>query len=428
MLPADGPRGNTAIPKYILQAQEAVRPALNTHRTTVEAVARSIYTTPEAPGTERHAVAQLTAPLHGRGFVVEQGIAGFPNAFKATYEHLDPEQMRKGLRHAHVLIVAEYHADDLSGHTHARHLVAAGALALALALADVADYTFGYITVIGCPGTATGSSIVALANAGVFDGADAVFGVRPAPAGEGAFFTTDSSGNTLAGVDGDLFFVPASTDALVALQTILADHSTTLEQLDRIDLDHTPAGLHLALRAAHLSRVEELRDWATARATLIAAEHDVSLEARWLPAIPEMLVSRVLVRRAKTYAVMAGLRSDPPRKAPPGEPTPWGAIAYRVPAADCWFPIGDTQVAFGTQEFGQAATTPEAFDQMFFAVTGIALAALDLLADINFRAIADNMLVRSLSERGIQREHRRWTGVHSVIPRQSSNGAVKADH
>jgi metal-dependent amidase/aminoacylase/carboxypeptidase family protein len=367
--------------------------------------------------------------LAARGFAIEHAPVGIPTAFQATYQHLNSEQMRRGLRHPHIAIVAEYHAEPQLGHSYGRNLNAGAALALALALADAADVAYGHISVFGCPGSLGGSTKVALADVGLFDAADVALGMRPASTGEGAFFTIDSSGNTLAGADGTLRFVSADGAAQSDFRTALDEFAASLDSDERIDVADggDDASLAITIRAPRVTRVRELSTWVQARATVAAAEWGARAQVSMQPPIPEMLVSRVLIRRARTHAGAVGLRLDAPKKTPLGEPNDWGAVGYRVPSADCWFPIIREPVSWGTTAFAHAADTPEAYEQMFLAATAVALTGVDVLTDINVRAIVDNMLLKAQQERGIDRPHRRWTGVHPVLPKPAANGAEPAD-
>jgi hypothetical protein len=140
------------------------------------------------------------------------------------------------------------------------------------------------------------------------------------------------------------------------------------------------------------------------------------VELAFANAIDDMIVSRVLARRVKTYGDNLDLRMDKIVKAPPGAPSDWGNVSYTVPACETAFTITTDSVTLGTPAFASAANTDEAYNQMIRLAECMAFTGLDILRDMNFRAIADDQLVKALAKRGIASKHRRWLGVHPVKP------------
>lgn len=421
-----GPREYAKVSPAIKRGQDAARAAIAAQRAEIEAIAHAIHADPEPPGAEVRAAERLVAFLAARGFTVEPAFAGLPAAFRATRAHADSEQMRKGLRHPHLAILAEYAAAP-DGHTFGRNLAAGVALAAAVGLEAAASVVNGTVTVVGCPGTPTAT--LALAETGVFAEADVAFGARPAPAGSGALFTIDDSGDTFAGCDGTLRFTAdadsTAVAAVAALRAAVDALAATFTGAERLLLaaGETPGDLAVAIRAPRLSRVNDLAQWLEARADQAAAETGAVARVALRPALHEMVHSRVLLRRVRTHADAAGLRLDLPRRGPLGEPDTWGPVSYDTPTASCRFPIGDASLTVGTPQFAVAADTPEAYAQMFRAAESIALAGVDVLTDINIRSIADAQLVKAMRERGIPRGYRRWTGVHPVLPKPTAEGA-----
>ena len=103
--------------------------------TDIATVCAQIFENPEPAFEEVQAATLLANTLAGHGYEVEFELAGLKTAFQATQRNFDSEAMRKGLRHGHVAILAEYDADP-AGHQSGRHLVAGAALASAIGLAE----------------------------------------------------------------------------------------------------------------------------------------------------------------------------------------------------------------------------------------------------------------------------------------------------
>ncbi|RIK36457.1 MAG: hypothetical protein DCC58_19225 [Chloroflexi bacterium] len=421
------PRESAKITPYLSRAQDDARSAIEAAWPEIVALAGEIFHDPEPPGAEVRTVDRLTDALVTHGFTVEDKPAGLPTAFHATYRHLDSEQMRKGLRHPHLGIIATYDADPRLGHTYGRQLRAAVAVGTAVALAAAARVINGSISVVGCPADADGDPMLEIAEHGFFEQFDAVLAARPAPVGLGAFFTTDSSGHTLAGRDGTLRFSAHEPAAVAQLTSAVDEYLASLGSDAALLLEEAAGStLRVSIRAPFAQQVHEISTWLLARADDVATAHGLTVHAELRRTVPEMLVSRVIIRRARTYAGSIRLRLDDPRKSPAGPPTAWGAVSQQTPTADAWFPIGDVPVDWGTEQFAVLSNTPAAYEQARLTATAVALAGVDLLADMSFRAIADNQLIIALGKRGIQRSHRRWTGIHPVFPKNSPNGETTA--
>jgi hypothetical protein len=117
---------------------------------------------------------------------------------------------------------------------------------------------------------------------------------------------------------------------------------------------------------------------------------------------PEVLPSRVLARRLKSFADAGGMRQDPLRRTTPGEPSPWGRVSH--------------DVAFATARYPTTAGDTHAFETALMIAKAVAETGLDVLGDMEFRGFVDGERVRALSERGLPGSHRRWLGVHPVQP------------
>jgi hypothetical protein len=100
-------------------------------------------------------------------------------------------------------------------------------------------------------------------------------------------------------------------------------------------------------------------------------------------------------------------------------------VSYATPTFVLNFPFTTEPVTRGDAGFARAAEASEAFQRAFAFAECLYLTGLDVLRNMEFRSIADDQLVRALRQRGINRGHRRWLGVHPVIKSPDDNGKKK---
>jgi metal-dependent amidase/aminoacylase/carboxypeptidase family protein len=404
-------REGVGVAQDVVPIQDAALAAIDRTRDDIERITREIFADPEPTNAAPSTAERLTRFLADRGFDIESPYAGVPSAFYAVREHYDPDKFTKGLQHGHVALIAEYDVDPAARQIYGRHLSTGVALAAAVGLNGALDRVFGRISVIGSPA----GSKPALVQTGIFETTDVAFGARPT-GGEGALATFNGSGERLAGIDGTSTFDSAA-DATAFIEVIersrpdLQPHEVVVVA-PGID----PASATIEVRAATLGRARELAEWLGARAT------DAGGHVSFAPEQPEMIVSRVMMRRVQSYTARVDLRTGLPRKAPPAAPDDWGVISQITPTADCLFSISEDAVAPGTPAFARAADGQYAYEQMLRLGAAITLAGVDVFADINFRVVADSELVRALGARGVTRAHRRWTGVRPYVRKPRANG------
>jgi hypothetical protein len=411
-------------------AREAAFELIASERDAITRVCRAIHADPEPALQEQRAVARLTELLEGYGFEVERGIAGLPTAFQAVYARLDSEVMRKGARHANIGFIVEYDASPDDGHTHGHPLTCAVGVATAVALKAALEHgAWGTITVLGTPGTAVAAKHT-LSRNGVFAPLDAVFGAHPAGTGQGFFHTFDSSGNTLGSARVTIAFAGSeeSTERVAGVQAAFSERPPATQDHEDVSLVHADADVGevvFEVRAGSRTRIVELlvdlKELAQ-QASGTTTEDEDSFRFSVTDVYDDLIVSRVLARRMKTYADNLGLRLDKPEKMPFGEPTEWGSVSYDTSTVQAWFPITTEQVQLGEARFAEVAASDEAYEQAFRVAECMAFAALDLYRELDFRAMTDNQLVKALGARGVERQHRRWTGLHPVLPKPGEEG------
>ena len=128
----------------------------------------ALHARPELGNEEYEAMRLLTDASRTQGFHVTQGVAGLPTAFLA----------KRGDRGPKIAFLAEYDALPGLGHACGHNLIASMSFGAAAAFAALtADQAQTYF--IGCPAEETQGGKIALTNAGVFNGFDAIFIVHP---------------------------------------------------------------------------------------------------------------------------------------------------------------------------------------------------------------------------------------------------------
>lgn len=410
------------------ELSEALATAMEHEGGRIEAICREIFDNPEAAFEEQRASGLLTDYLSQLGYQVETGVAGLPTAFVARMHHFDAEAMRKGLRHGHVAILAEYDAGQ-DGHVHGRHLVAGAAMAIAAGLVPVLRDLHGEVSIIGCPASTTLEGKRLLADEGVFEAPDLALGAAPASSGQGFQATINNTGQTLASARLVVTFAgdTGESDARQRLATALDSHSHQLEDGEDLQASLSERGIEVplvALANAGIDRmIERVRDLANeaARDTGSTAVVDVSLR------VPAMNPSRILSRRIKTYADNMGLVQDKVVKSAPAGPDDRAYASMVTGTSFARFPISeDADVQMGTPEFAEASVSEFAFKQMISASLAVGITAIDSLGDMEFRGFVDGELIRNLNAQGTKRPPRRWLGVHPVMPRNGASSPPPA--
>ena len=128
----------------------------------------ALHARPELGNEEYEAAQLLTDASRMQGFHVTQGAAGLPTAFVAKRGDSGPK----------IAFLAEYDALPGLGHACGHNLIASMSFGAAAAFAALtADQAQTYF--IGCPAEETQGGKIALTNAGVFNGFDAIFIVHP---------------------------------------------------------------------------------------------------------------------------------------------------------------------------------------------------------------------------------------------------------
>lgn len=159
---------------------------LKTNTAVYDSIQKSIHHWAELGYQEYKSSALLKRHLRDNGFTVEEGVAGMPTAFVATFGKGEPT----------VGLLAEYDAlpnvsqdtiptkqanpTERNGHACGHNLLGTGSVAAAVAVSKwLAQGHAGTVKLYGCPAEEGGGGKIYLVREGLFDGVDAVLDWHP---------------------------------------------------------------------------------------------------------------------------------------------------------------------------------------------------------------------------------------------------------
>ncbi|OGD23700.1 MAG: hypothetical protein A2Y70_05110, partial [Candidatus Aminicenantes bacterium RBG_13_64_14] len=155
----------------------AVEAEIERRRGEILALSHEIHARPELSFEEKETSLLLQATLEREGFAVSAGTGGLETAFRAVAEGAGGGCVGGRPR---LIYTAEMDALPGLGHGCGHNIIAAAAVWSAAVLKTVMGGTLeGSVEVVGTPAEERGSGKVALIEAGVFDGADAVLQMHP---------------------------------------------------------------------------------------------------------------------------------------------------------------------------------------------------------------------------------------------------------
>ena len=147
-----------------------------------------VWAVPETGFKEHQSAKILIDALQSEGFAVEEGIAGIPTAFVATYgqgkpiiaylgeyDALSSLSQKAGIARQEPVVAGG------NGHGCGHNVLGAGSLAAAIALKEHLQQTgaSGTVKYFGCPGEEYGSGKMFMAREGLFNDVDAAFSWHP---------------------------------------------------------------------------------------------------------------------------------------------------------------------------------------------------------------------------------------------------------
>ncbi|MBB5155833.1 M20 family metallopeptidase [Saccharopolyspora phatthalungensis] len=372
---------------------------LDGHTEDLVALSRDLHAHPEEAFAEHRSVARAAELLRRYGHDAEVGVGGLDTALRAGV----------GGGRPHVAVLAEYDALPGIGHGCGHNIICSAAVGGFLGAAIAVPATGGRVSLFGTPAEEGGGGKEHLARAGLFDDVDAVVMLHP--------FSHDIAAHPFLGrrqvevvfhgvaahAAAQPFMGRNALDAVVATYQGVSAMRQHMPSTDRVHGIITDGGKRPNVvpdRAAALFYVRSaepgsLRDLATrieAIAHGAASMTGCGVELRWdnNPAYLPIRHNDALGARWARHQARRG-RKALPRGVVPEHltgSTDLGNLSYRLPAIHPMIGLGDSNLSLHTAEFAAAAGSPAGDLAVLDGAIGLALTAVDYLADADLRDAA----------------------------------------
>jgi amidohydrolase len=374
----------------------AVLAAARDHGDELVALSQDLHAHPEEGYAEHRSARTVAQLLERHGHTAQVGVGGLDTALVAT----------RGSGGPHIAVLAEYDALPGIGHACGHNIICSTAVGGFLAAAQVQEQVGGRLSLIGTPAEEGGGGKEVLARAGVFDDVDAVIMLHP--------FTHDIAMHPFLGrrqvemvfhgvashASAQPFMGRNALDAAVAAYQGIAALRQHLPGSDRLHGIFTDGGTRpnvVPERAALLFYLRSaapgtLRDLAARMAEIAhgaAAMTGCGVELHWdpLPAYLPIRFNHALAARWAVNQEPVGRRPLPPGVVPDflTGSTDLGNLSYRMPAIHPMIAVSEPTVALHTLDFAAAAGSEAGDRAVRDGALGLALTAVDYLADAALR-------------------------------------------
>ena len=360
-------------------------------------LSHDIHDHPELGYAEHHAVEAVAQLLRAHGHEVETGAYGVPTALRA----------RAGQGRPTVAILAEYDALPGIGHACGHNVICATAVGAFLAAAEVIGDLDGSVELIGTPAEEGGGGKELIAQAGGFDEVDATVMLHPSSfeAAEHPWIGVRTVDVTYTGVPAHASAMPFmgrnALDAAVNAYTAMAQLRQHMLPTDRVhgiitDGGQKPnivperAALTFYLRSAQPETLAILTQRAEEIFAAAAAMTGTTVELGWDPTPVYLPVrnNHPLAARWAVNVAGTGRRALPNGVIPEAltGSTDLGNVSVRVPAIHPTLAIAPAGVTIHSPEFTGHARSAAADQGVIDGAIGLALTAVDYLADADLRA------------------------------------------
>ncbi len=357
-------------------------------------LSHDVHAHPELGFEEHHAAAAVADLVRRSGIDIEVGTFGLETSFRAVVGEGAPR----------VAIIAEYDALPGIGHACGHNIICSAGVGAFLAVAPFVADLGGSVELIGTPAEEGGSGKEIIARAGGFDGIDCAMMVHP---GGAASATCVYLGMRQVEVDFHGLSAHASAypfmgrnalDGCVSAYSMIAQLRQHFVPGDRVHGVITNGGskpnivpdLASALYYLRSERVDtliELTDRLDDIFAAAAAGTGTEVDVRWDPAALLMPVRNNLSLATRyVEAQEARGRPTPLRSPVPSGSTDMGNVSVRVPSIHPKIAVSPPTVAIHTEEFATYAGGSHGDAAVIDGAFGLAMTALDYLADPELRA------------------------------------------
>ncbi|MEU3768822.1 M20 family metallopeptidase [Amycolatopsis keratiniphila] len=377
--------------------RDAVSSEIRALRAELVELSQDLHAHPEEGFAEHRSVRALGDLLERHGHEVTIGAGGLDTALVATTPGSGP----------HIAVLSEYDALPGLGHGCGHNVICTAGAGGFLGAAAVAQRLGGRVSLIGTPAEEGGGGKETMARAGVFDDVDAVLMLHP--------FSHDIAMHPFLGrrqlemvfhgvgahASAQPFMGRNALDAAVAAYQGVAALRQHLPSSDRVHGVFTDGGarpnvvperaaLLFYLRSAQPDTLRDLAERVSAIARGAAEMTGCGVELKWdaQPAYLPIRFNTTLAGRWSVHQVDAGRKPLPPGIVPEflTGSTDLGNLSYRMPAIHPMIAIAGPTTALHTKEFAAAAGSPDGDRAVVDGALGLALTAVDYLADAKLRA------------------------------------------
>lgn len=360
------------------------------------ALSHRLHDDPEEGFAEHRSVAAVAELLRERGFEARVGVGGLDTALLA----------QAGSGGPHVAVLAEYDALPGVGHACGHNIICTSAVGGFLGAAAVLERLGGRVSLVGTPAEEGGGGKEILARAGVFDDVDAVVMLHP--------FSHDIAAHPFLGrrqvdvvfhgiaahASAQPFMGRNALDAVVATYQGVAAMRQHMPSGDRVHGIITDGGARpnvvperaaaqFYVRSADAGSLRDLAGRVEGIARGAAQMTGCGVEVIWDEQVPYLPIRHndALAARWAQHQARRG-RTALPRGIVPEYltgSTDLGNLSFRMPAMHPMIGLEDPGLSLHTADFATAAGSPAGDRAVLDGAVGLALTALDYLADDELR-------------------------------------------
>ncbi|SFL76913.1 amidohydrolase [Paenibacillus sp. 1_12] len=369
------------------KSKQNIYASVDSLRDTIIGINDFIHDHPELGNNEFQAVELLTRTLAAHHFQVEQGLAGLPTAFKATYANQAGGPI--------IGLLCEYDALEGLGHGCGHNLQASSIVGAAIALSQNLGDVPATIVVYGTPAEETTSGKLPMIKAGVFDDIDVALMMHGGD-------RTTVDGKSLAMNLIDFIFEGKAAHAAVAPEKGISALDGVLMTFNAIEYlrEHVRSDvkMHGVITNGGIA-ANIVPDLATAQFYVRAADRpylDTVLERVYNAARGAALAtgSKLTIKEVKRCenkvnvdrlnqvllknAEEAGIKEISPPRSSTGS-TDFGNVTYIVPGACLRVAFVPFGTASHSTEWVEAGTSEEGHQAVILASKALACSAYDLI-------------------------------------------------
>ena len=357
-------------------------------------LSHNIHANPEVSLTEYKSAAFIAEALRGHGFEVTMGIGGLPTAFIATKQGKGPGP--------HVAFMAEYDSLPSIGHACGHNVIAACAVGGFLGASAVMEELAGRLSIIGTPGEEADGGKIILLEAGVFDDVDFALIMHPS-SGKSLINRVGRAATTIeVNFKGKSAHSASPGYGINALNAVICTFQhidmmrPTFQMQDNVNGIITNGGLaaniipgeaacEFSLRARTLIDLEKLAEKvklaAASAAQLTGATSEIHVHRMYAERYPNLPMCEAF----KANMALLGEEMEYPNPNIMYGSSDVGNVSIKLPAIHDYLAIAPAGISSHNVEFTVASVTERADEVCIKGAKGLAMTAIDVLADVAFQ-------------------------------------------